>query len=142
MRQPPSGRDRLFSLPFEIALVSTGAAVGLVATCAYMLGRELAPEAAQTLAFATIALAELALVFTLRSTREPAWRGPRNPTLGLSVLASTLVVIVAIYLPPIAEMLDTTPLDAPELAIAAGLALVPAALFEAGKAAHWRHLAH
>jgi Ca2+-transporting ATPase len=138
MRQLPHGRGRLFSSSFQLALVGTGAAVGLAATCAFLLGRELAPDTAQTMAFATIALAELALVFALRSTSEPAWRGPRNAMLGLSVLASVLIVVLALYVPSIASLLETTSLGVRELAIVAGLALVPTVLFEVGKAVRER----
>jgi Ca2+-transporting ATPase len=141
MRQPPRGRDQLFSSSFRIALASTGAVVGLAATCAFVLGRERGADTAQTMAFATIALAQLALVFSLRSTREPAWRGPRNATLGLSVLASMLVVVLVLYLPPVAGLLETTSLDPTELAIAVGLALMPALLVETGKAVRRRRLA-
>jgi Ca2+-transporting ATPase len=134
MRQPPHGRGRLFSSSFQLALVGTGAALGLAATCAYLLGRDFAPDTAQTMAFATIALSELALVFSLRSTVEAAWRGPRNAALGLSVLASVLVVVLALYVPAVASLLGTTPLGGREIALVAGLALVPAAFFEVGKA--------
>ena len=134
MRRRPRAREGLFSPRFRLALVGTGAAVGLAATCAYAVGREVAPSAAQTMAFATIALSELALVFSLRSTFAPAWRGPRNAALGWSVLASAVVVALCLYVPRLGEPLGTTALDAPELAIVVVLALVPAALFEAAKA--------
>jgi Ca2+-transporting ATPase len=134
MRRPPRGRARLFSAPFQLALTGAGLAVGLAATCAFLLGRELAPGTGQTMAFTTIALAELVLVFSLRSTVDPAWRGPRNPILGLSVLGSALLVALALYVSSIADWLGTTSLGVRELAIAAGAALVPAVLFEAGKA--------
>jgi Ca2+-transporting ATPase len=138
MRQPPRGRDRLFSLPFQLALLGAGAAVGLAATCAFVLGREVAPDTSQTMAFATIAIAELALVFSLRSTVDAAWRGPRNAALELSVLASVLIVVLALYVPSIASLLETTSLGVRELGIVAGLALVPMVLFEAGKAVRER----
>ena len=134
MEQPPRGRDALFSPQFRLVLATTGIGVGVAATCAYVLGRELAPNAAQTMAFATIALAELALVFSFRSTVDSAWRGPRNASLAWSVLVSILVVALALYVPSLAEALGTTPLDAPELGIVVALALLPAALFEAVKA--------
>ena len=134
MKQPPRGRDGLFSPQFRLVLATTGIGVGVAATCAYVLGRELAPNAAQTMAFATIALAELALVFSFRSTVDSAWRGPRNASLAWSVLVSILVVALALYVPSLAEALGTTPLDAPELGIVVALALLPAALFEAVKA--------
>ena len=51
--------------------VLAGVTIGLAATAAYLAGRELAPEAAQTMAFATIALAELLFVFSTRPQGRP-----------------------------------------------------------------------
>ena len=111
-----------------------GIAVGLAATCAYVVGREIAPDAAQTMAFATVALAELVFVFSLRTEVRPAWRGPRNPLLGWSVIGSAALVAAALYVPWLAAPLGTTALGASELAIVVALAFLPAALFEAVKA--------
>jgi P-type Ca2+ transporter type 2C len=124
----------LFSGPQRLALGLAGMAVGLAATGAYLAGRELAPEMAQTMAFATIALAELVFVFSIRSTDTPAWRGPPNATLTWSVLASALLVAVVIYVPALREPFATQALGPVELAVVAVLALVPAALVEAVKA--------
>jgi hypothetical protein len=58
-----------------LALVAAGLGVGLAATAAYLVGREVDPGAAQTMAFATIALAELVLVFAVRTPHRPACAG-------------------------------------------------------------------
>ena len=134
MSRPPRGREGLFSRRLQLALAVAGVAVGLAADDVGARRRELAPDAAQTMAFATIALAELAFVFSLRSAPRPAWRGPRNLLLGWSVLLSALVVALVLYLPWLAGPLGTTALDAPELAIVLALALLPAVLFETVKA--------
>jgi Ca2+-transporting ATPase len=86
------------------------------------------------MAFATIALAELVFVFSIRSTDAPAWRGPRNATLTWSVLASALLVALVIYVPALNEPFGTHALSPVELAVVAVFALVPAALVEAVKA--------
>ena len=86
------------------------------------------------MAFATIALAELVFVFSIRSTDAPAWRGPRNAALTWSVLASALLVALVIYLPALPEPFGTHALSPVELAVVAVLALVPAALVESVKA--------
>lgn len=99
MRRRPRGHGTLFPRQLQIALGLAGLAVGLAATAAYLVGRELAPEAAQTMAFATIALAELVFVFSIRSTDAPAWRGPRNIALIASVLGSAALLALTIYLP-------------------------------------------
>jgi hypothetical protein len=86
------------------------------------------------MAFATIAFAELALVFSLRAAPGPAWRAPRNALLGWSVALSAAIVALVLYVPWLAAPLGTTALAAPELAIVVALAVVPAVLFEAVKA--------
>ena len=47
---------------------------------------------AQTMAFATIAVAELALVFAVRSPIRPAWEAPRNLYLVGGVVVSSLLL--------------------------------------------------
>jgi Ca2+-transporting ATPase len=134
MQRGPRGLRALFSRQLAFALALAGTAVGLAATCAYVVGRELAPDAAQTMAFATIALAELVLVFALRSTRAPAWCGPPNAALTWSVVASALLVAFLVYIPQLHEPFGTHPLGAAEFAVVAMLALLPAGLVEAAKA--------
>ena len=80
MRARRSRPDALFERELELALVVAGVTVGLAATAAYLIGRELAPDAAQTMAFATVALAELVFVYTLRSASARVAR-PAEPRL-------------------------------------------------------------
>jgi len=134
MRRPPRGRGTLFPRRFQLGLLLAGLAVGLAATAAYVLGRESAPEAAQTMAYATIALAELVLVFSIRSGGAPAWRVPGNPVLVASVLLSLGLLALTIWLPALNDAFGTHALGAGELAVVAALALVPAVLAEVGKA--------
>jgi P-type Ca2+ transporter type 2C len=134
MRRPPERGARLFPPKAWAALALIGALVGLAALAAFLLRRDDGTANAHTMAFATIAFAELALVFSLRSPIRPAWQAPRNLYLVASVVLSAALVAVAIYLPPLNEPLGTVPLDAFELGLAAVLALVPFACVETGKA--------
>ena len=63
------------------------------------------------MAFATVAFAELALVFSLRSPVRAAWHAPRNPYLVGSVVLSAAIVIAALYLPVLNEPLGTVRLS-------------------------------
>jgi calcium-translocating P-type ATPase len=74
MRRPPAHLGTLLGRELTLALVAAGLGVGLAATAAYLVGREVDPDAAQTMAFATIALAELVLVFAVRTPHRAAWR--------------------------------------------------------------------
>jgi magnesium-transporting ATPase (P-type) len=98
------------------------------------VGRELDAGAAQTMAFATLALSELAFVFSCRSPDVAAWRAPRNPWLVGGVMGSLAVVALAVYLPGADSALGTTPLGPAEAAIVVGLAAVPFVLVEMAKA--------
>ena len=134
MRRPPERGARLFPPKAWAALALIGALVGLAALAAFLLGRDDGTANAHTMAFATIAFAELALVFSLRSPIRPAWQAPRNLYLVASVVLSAALVAVAMYLPTLNEPLGTVPLDALEFGLAAVLALVPFACVETGKA--------
>ena len=86
------------------------------------------------MAFATLALAELALVFSIRSGTAPAWRARRNPFLLASVVLSLALLLLSIYVTPLRDAFGTEPLGVAAAATVAALALIPAALAEAAKA--------
>jgi len=131
----PRRTASLFSPGQRWTLLAAGVLIGLAGLGSYLVGRSLGGDAAQTMAFATIALAELAFVFTCRSTTEPAWRLPWNSHLGAGVAVSALVVALAVYVPALHEPLGTVALGWDALAVVAGLALIPLAAVEWGKAA-------
>jgi Ca2+-transporting ATPase len=134
MRRPPDRSGHLFPPKAWAALAVIGALVGFAALAAFLVGRTDGTLEAQTMAFATIALAELALVFSVRSPIRPAREAPRNLYLAAAVAVSAALVGVAVYLPALNDPLGTVPLSAPQLGLAALLALVPFACVEAGKA--------
>jgi Ca2+-transporting ATPase len=135
MRRGPRRGASLFTRRAYLALGVVGALVGLAATAAYLAGLAGADDSAQTMAFATVALAELIAVWSIRSPRAPAWRGPRNPLLGAGVLASAAVVAAAMYVPALQSACGTVALSASEVAIVLTLALVPTVVLEGAKAA-------
>jgi Ca2+-transporting ATPase len=134
MQRGPIQSGRLFSTRLWIALGFIGAVVGLAGLGAYLTGKALGEGEAQTMAFATVALAELVLVFSCRSERAAAWRGPRNPWLVASVLLSLVFLAAAVYLPFLHEPLGTVSLGAREAAVVSAFALVPALVTEVAKA--------
>ena len=138
MQRKPRPPGRLFDRDVEVGLALAGVTVGLAATAAYAIGRELAPEAAQTMTFTTVALAELFFVFSIRSTRVPAWRGPRNAALVASVVLSAAFLACAVYVDPLHDVFATVTLGPTELAVVLVFSLLPAALVEAAKLARRR----
>jgi calcium-translocating P-type ATPase len=130
---PPRPPGELLRRASWWALLPVGLLVGAAATAAYLVGRGLDDgDAAQTMTFATVALAELALVFTIRGP-DPAWRAPRNRDLLWAVGISLVLTGLFVYVPFLQEPFGTVALGASELAVVAALALVPAALVELGK---------
>jgi Ca2+-transporting ATPase len=117
------------------ALLAIGAVVGLVALLAFLVVRELRPEAAQTAAYATIALAELVFVFSCRAELRPAWRLPHNRHLELAVAGSLALLLLTIYVPWLQESFGTVSLTVDELAVVLFLAVLPALVAEGAKVA-------
>jgi calcium-translocating P-type ATPase len=134
MARGPFRGGRLFSRRVWGGLAVLGVLVGLVGLAAFLAGRALGDGAAQTMAFATIAAAELTLVFSVRSVRRPPWRLPRNGYLEAAVLASVALLVASIYLPALHEPLGTVSLGLVEVAIVAVLAAAPVVLVELVKA--------
>jgi Ca2+-transporting ATPase len=132
MRRPPDRSERLFPPLAWAALAGIGAVVGVAALGAYLLGGP--PTEARTMAFATVALAELALVYSVRSPIRAALQAPRNRYLNGAVLLSAALVAIAVYVPALHAPLGTTSLHASELGTVAGLALGPFVVVELGKA--------
>ena len=139
MRPQTGGGQELFSRAVTSALAALGTCVGAVALTAYLVGRTQGHSAGQTMAFATVALAELAVVFSFRSERISAWRMPANPMLALGCAASAAIVALLVFLPAAHSIAGTTSLSAGQAAFVAGLALVPAALAEVAKLVIRRH---
>jgi calcium-translocating P-type ATPase len=133
MQRPPDRSRRLFSRTVWAGLGGIGVLVGLAALAAFLAGRMDGDAQAQTMAFATIALAELALVFAMRSTALPAWKAPPNPYLAGAVALSAAVVALAVYLPLLHEPLGTVSLTGRQLGLVALLALIPFAGVETAK---------
>ena len=120
-----------------IALGTVGLLVGASAFAAFLVGRALGGDAAQTMAFLTVGLAELGFVFSCRSILLPAWRVSWNPYLAWSVVASAVVLLLVVYLPAHGAF-GTVALGGIELATAVALAFVPVTVVELAKAAFRR----
>jgi Ca2+-transporting ATPase len=131
----PTPKGSLLPRRVWVALAGVGLVVGLVALLGYELGGGDGSARATTMAFATVALSELALVFGCRSAVDPAWRAPRNSALVGGVLASAAFVAATVYLPALQRAAGTASLSAPDLAVVAILSLAPLALLEGMKAA-------
>ncbi len=133
MSRGPERTTRLFPAVDWAALALIGALVGLAGLTAFIVGP--GGDGAQTRGFATVALAELFLVFSMRSRVERAWRGPRNSYLLAGVGSSLLIVGLTLFLPWLRESLSMARLSPTELGLVIGLAALPAIAVETLKAA-------
>lgn len=134
----PREGDGLFSAGRWAMLAALGGAVGLAALGAFLAGHDGTSAEAQTMAFATVALAEIALVFSYRSDRLPPWRQSPNALLLASCVVSAAAVVAGVYLPVAHELLGTASVGGVHAVAVAALALVPAVLAEAVRRVHVR----
>ena len=134
MARGPRRSGVLFTRAQWGALGAIGLLVGVAGLGAYLAGRALGGGVAQTMAFATVALAELALVFSLRARLEPAWRAGWNPLLVGGVAVSAGFTALVLYAPALHGVFATVSLSAGQLGVVVALALSPAVLVELGKA--------
>jgi Ca2+-transporting ATPase len=121
-----------------LGLGIVGVILGVIALIAYEIGGGDGGARATTMAFATVSLSELALVFGCRSAVDPVWRGGRNPYLIAGVLASAGILAAAVYLPALQKAAGTVALPASYLGLVVVLALVPLAVLEGLKAVRRR----
>jgi Ca2+-transporting ATPase len=133
MQRPPERQRRLFGRAGLLSLALVGLLVGAAALAALLVGRADSDAAGRTMAFATIALAELAVVFAVRSPIDSAWRIGRNLYLVTAVLLSLALVLLAVYWEPVQEPLGTVSLDGSQLLVVAALSLMPLIVVELTK---------
>ena len=142
MRRGPSRGTRIFTRGRVRRILYQGATFAVVTLAAFQLGGAgvRGPlELAQTMAFATLALSQVVHSFSVRSvTRsvlvDPPWR---NRMLMLAAAFSTAVVVACIAVPPLAEVLGFTALDAGQWLTVLALAVAPLGVVEVVKALGW-----
>ncbi len=113
-------------------------AITAVTMAAYALGRSLHPEIpefAETMAFATLSISELARAYTARSERYPLLKmgifGNRN--MNLAFVFSMALIFAVIYVPFLQPIFNTTSLGWTQWEVIVPLLLVPSIAAEAVK---------
>ena len=134
MGSGPRRGMRLFNRRQWLALGVIGLLVGAVTFVAFTVGRTADPDEAQTMAYATLALSELAIVFGMRSTTIAFWRLPANRWLIASTLGSAIFVVCSVYVPIAHEPFATVHLGPPAALLVTVLAVLPLASIEIAKA--------
>jgi Ca2+-transporting ATPase len=128
-RGPRSPNEGVFSRGLGWKVVSRGFLIGLVTLIAFMImyhndTKQL--DYAQTIAFATLVMAQLIHVFDCRSEKSVLSRNPfGNQFLVWAVISSLVLMIIVIYYPPLQPVFHTLPIAAKDWLLIVGLSSVP-----------------
>jgi len=137
MQRPPRDAEApLFGGATLWSALLQGLGVLAVVLAAYAWADHRLPEdEARAFAFATLVVANLALIFSNRSGTKPLWRSLRTPnkTLWVVVGLALTLLLGTLYLPWVVGVLRFAPLPAHELATACALGLLSALWFEGVK---------
>jgi len=144
MDRPPRRRtEGILTAGLGVTIGLSAAAIAAAVVAAFWLGNRTGGLAVgRTMAFVTLALAELVRAFGARSTRRALWRTPLRSNLYLAgaCVVSAAVLLAFALVPPLQTVGHTVALPAGLWAAALALAIVPTAAQEAAKALA-RHLA-
>ncbi len=140
MQRPPRDvQAQLFSGGTLWLAFFQGVGVLSVVLASYAWGvQTLVEPQARALAFATLVVANLALIFSNRSRTQSLWRTLRVPNLTLWIVAGVTLgmLMLTLYLPGLSQVLHLAPLPVSWLALAFGAGLAPVFWFEGLKT--WR----
>jgi Ca2+-transporting ATPase len=139
-RAPRHPKEGVFARGLGWKVISRGFLIGLATLIAFMTiyyrGDDLAY--AQTIAFATLVLAQLIHVFDCRSEKSIFSRNPfENKYLVWAVISSLVLVLGVIYYPPLQPIFHTVAIVPKDWMLVIGMAALPTFLlagsFLAGK---------
>lgn len=139
MQQKPRGaRENIFARRLGWKIISRGILIGLCTLAAFwiVLGQgqdDATLVKAQTVAFATLVMAQLIHVFDCRSSRSIFHRNPlQNIYLVLAVLSSLILMLAVLYIPQLQPIFKTVPLHWKDWVIVLVFAGIPTFLMGFG----------
>ncbi|KIY21628.1 calcium-translocating P-type ATPase, SERCA-type [Mesobacillus subterraneus] len=128
-RGPRHPKESVFSRGLGWKVVSRGFLIGLMTLIAFIVIYRRNPEDlmyAQTIAFATLVVAQLIHVFDCRSEKSIFARNPfGNKYLVWAVLSSLMMVLVVIYSPALQPIFHTVPILLTDWLLILGLSAIP-----------------
>jgi P-type Ca2+ transporter type 2C len=128
-RKPRSPDEGVFSRGLGWKVVSRGFLIGIVTLLAFMIVYHNDPsqlQYAQTVAFATLVMAQLIHVFDCRSEKSVLSRNPfGNQYLVWAVISSLALMFVVIYYPALQPIFHTLPIAAKDWLLIVGLSSIP-----------------
>ncbi|MFC4778366.1 calcium-translocating P-type ATPase, SERCA-type [Paenibacillus sp. GCM10023252] len=130
-QKPRSAKENIFARRLGWKIISRGILIGVCTLGAFWVTLRTAPGSseqllrAQTVAFATLVMAQLIHVFDCRSSRSIFHRNPlQNKYLVLAVLSSLLLMLGVLYIEALQPIFKTVPLNVREwclVFVAAGI---------------------
>ncbi|WP_170007002.1 calcium-translocating P-type ATPase, SERCA-type [Bacillus fonticola] len=128
-RKPRHPKEGVFARGLGWKVLSRGFLIGLATLAAFLItyqGNEANLVYAQTVAFATLVMAQLIHVFDCRSDRSVFARNPfGNKYLVWAVLISLVMMLVVIYFPPLQPIFHTVPIRLTDWLFIVGFAAIP-----------------
>ncbi|SDG96102.1 Ca2+-transporting ATPase [Alteribacillus persepolensis] len=130
MKRPPrSSTESIFARGMGWKIISRGFLIGVVTLIGFMTALYEQPDhlvRAQTIAFATLVMAQLIHVFDCRTNGTIFDRNPlENKYLTLAVLSSVVLLVLVIYTPMLQPIFHTTALTVVEWMLVLALASIP-----------------
>ncbi|MFS1518316.1 calcium-translocating P-type ATPase, SERCA-type [Bacillus sp. SCS-151] len=128
-RRPRSATEGVFARGLAWKVISRGFLIGIVTLIAFIITYSRNPnelQYAQSIAFATLVMAQLIHVFDCRSERSIFERKPfENIYLVFAVLSSILLLMVVIYLPSLQVIFHTSSIMLIDWLLILGLSAIP-----------------
>ena len=128
-RDPRNPMEGIFSRGLGWKVVSRGFLIGIVTLAAFIIVYAKDPEQlayAQTIAFATLVMAQLIHVFDCRSDRSVFHRNPfENLYLVAAVISSIFLLLIVIYYPPLQPVFHTLPIELRDWLLIGGFSAIP-----------------
>jgi Ca2+-transporting ATPase len=135
-QQPRPSREPIINRIMIIRIAIMTVALTGVVLAAFLIGlNEHGKDLAETMAFATLALAELPIALTTRSERYPLFKLGllSNKWMIRAVALSTVLTLAVIYVPFLNEPFNTVPLTLAQWEVIIPLILIPSIVAEVSK---------
>jgi P-type Ca2+ transporter type 2C len=138
--RPRSAKENIFARRLGWKIISRGIVIGVCTLGAFWITLQAGPEGdaatlvkAQTVAFATLVLAQLIHVFDCRSSRSIFHRNPfQNKSLVLAVASSLVLMLAVMYIDALQPIFKTVDLGVKEWILSLTAAAIPTFFFGLG----------
>lgn len=139
LHRPRNAKENIFARRLGWKIISRGFLIGACTLAAFWITLSTAPQdadqlrQAQSVAFATLVMAQLIHVFDCRSSRSIFHRNIfQNRVLVLAVLSSLALMLVVMYYEPLQPIFKTVPLGLRDWSITLVMASIPTFLMGVG----------